>query len=325
MAIQIINDPYRTFGGGLGQALGTGLGGGLSKGLSALAQAKLKQLENAPFAQLLTQLQGGQVTPSGETGTQPQSPEKISQISKTLNPQQALQVATLNLQRQKAEEDRNLKKEIAARAENKPYIDALKSSYNKSRSQIPTNKSIIKMAESGNLRDPRLFKLLDKIGLGEWWASPDTQLTGSLLDNLVTGAGNAFNTKRLTNLEVDLYKRTLGDLSKTPEVISALAKNRLLEADADEAKYDAYRKIKSKFGDKIPFGVDIDELVEDEVAPKLALLARQAMENLQVAAAGQFNIDLPDVKEYKQGEIIEHPVLGTAYKRVGNEWEPTEE
>jgi hypothetical protein len=46
MAIQVINDPYRSFGGGLGASLGQGLGSGLSSGLEMLAKNKLQEVAN---------------------------------------------------------------------------------------------------------------------------------------------------------------------------------------------------------------------------------------------------------------------------------------
>jgi hypothetical protein len=46
MAIQVINDPYRSIGGGLGASLGQGLGSGLSSGLEMLAKQRLQEVSD---------------------------------------------------------------------------------------------------------------------------------------------------------------------------------------------------------------------------------------------------------------------------------------
>lgn len=212
----------------------------------------------------------------------------------------------------------------------KEDLDQIKNKAEASRKNINTYNQVIKLAESGKLRSGNTYQLLNRIGLQDFLSNPETQLAKKLLSRLAQNAGSAFNTRRLTNLEVSSYKDSLGTLMNTDEGLIAIAKNNLLEEQANIVKDNARKQVMAEAGKagSIPFDIldRIDELAE----PELKRLADEAVSNVNQATAMQrtskaapyvgLTIDeLPEPGNTPKGAVLQSDD-GTIYQNTGSRW-----
>jgi len=294
---------------GVGAALGTGL----SKSLEALAQGKIKQMvegpQNAAFSQLVGSLypQQGQ-TQTGQPGSEAAQQgatsqrgginpgqltrEQAEELAKKLSPSQQQQFFHLraealkqNLEQEKfSEKQRTGTRDYNLKVSQEP-LKIARDKAEASKKNIDTYERIIAGAESGNLRAGLQHQFLSLFGLQGWGQNVETQLAQADMSQLAQGAGSAFNTRRLTNLEVGTYKNSLATLWNTPEGIVAINKNRILEDRANVVKYDARRKYLKNHKGELP--ADWEDEAEDMYASdELKSLSQQALKNVQGVGGG---------------------------------------
>ena len=279
------------------EQLQTGLGSGLSSGLQNLAQMKMDEILGQKEYQKFLSFMGkgssetptGQTAPTIEAGKAPEQVTAGYPSSGYIKPGKALEYAKFFTE--KEYRDKKIKslekKEEFERHKyfNENYLKPSRERAEKAQEVINDYNKIIKIAKSGQLRSPTTQKLLEKFNLGELWSTPGQQLGGSLVTGLATGAGAAFNTNRLTNLEVGTYKAKHAKLTNTPEAIELIGKNSILENEAYIEKNKAEQKVFKRNPNLTPAEFEI--AVDEEVQPKLKKLAEQANKNLDEALTSQ--------------------------------------
>lgn len=281
-----------------GARLGTGLGVGISSGLQNLADLKMKELARRQVTQGLqapslgfspeeAQALSGLDTTSlnqilKQRAAQPQQAAYAQAISSILGGEQPGQEAPqlAGLTEQQATNlgkfvTQQRKFEQGERKEAREYLAPFEEKHQRIEQAIRSNNQLIQLSRSGNLRAGYKQKLLDKLDLGNFWQPIENELAQKNLARQATNAGAAFNTKRLTNLEVGTYKQSLATLWNTPEGIEAIARVNNLEFKADEARHKARRNIIKDNKGQIPF--DIESQIEDRVQPQLKHYADKSM------------------------------------------------
>lgn len=280
-------------GGRIGSALGTGIG----SGLTALANQKMQELatrqqqaQQGKFWQelglpasigtlppqvqkgLLDRLEG--VNFGGQQGGM-QAMQQMQPGQEQV--QQGPTIGANPIERRHREQQAlgQKKLDIAERKEAREYLTPFNEKHLQTEKSIRSNNQLIQLARSGNLRAGYKQKLLDKLDLGNFWQPIENELAQKNLARQATNAGSAFNTRRLTNLEVGTYKQSLATLWNTPQGIESVARTNNLEFKAEEERYKERIKIIKENNGAIPF--DIESQVEDRIQPKLKHYADKAM------------------------------------------------
>lgn len=186
----------------------------------------------------------------------------------------------MDFRRKEAELNRDEKKLHRFDVYNKDFIQSIPKVKKEANQGIRDNEILMQLAKSGNLRNPKLQAGLERIGLGDYWLNPSTTLFQNIVSQQATKAGEAFNTSRLTNLDVSLYKKTLARLTDTPEAIEVIAKNKILEHRAELLRADASQKLlkEQKYKDLEP--EEFQSAVEDKIEPELKKLSKKAQDNV---------------------------------------------
>lgn len=346
MAFQVISDPHRSLAASLGASLGGAGGSFLGSGLESLAQNKMKEIQSGRLAKGLESLLPGQ-SPEQLKNLAGLPPELLSVVLKQklqepqqqayaqalqgllkdegvaeqptnitskqgvgaplqLNQQQATALANLEMQKKKiAQREREfVEKRIA------PEAEELREKYKSSHDRRVALNTILAEARSGKLRSPRNQAILNKLGLSDLFTgNVETQLAQSAMNELATNAGTAFNTKNLTNLDVNLYKRRIPSLLNTDEGKEVIAKNMLLSEDANDLRYKEYQKLYRQGATE-----DIFDRVEQNIEPQLKKLANEAMSNV-------LTVDFPPANTYKNDSIVRDPETGYVFKINKNKYE----
>lgn len=259
---------------------------GLNSGLENLAQQKLQQV---------TQRNNRQESPQQEQGVQAlqrqknlspyqqglqqllRSPEAAQdfELPEGLSKDEAKQLyeATLKQRSSKAAEEKSA---ADVRREAREYLAPYETAHEKGQKNIKRNQHLIALADKGDLRAGTLSKALHKIGLDDFFQNVDTQVAKKSLAAQAQNAGAAFNTSRLTNLDVNLFKQSLGTLWNTPEGLKAIARINIYEQKAQDAKLYARRAIIREKNGKIPH--DIEALSEERAQPELEKYAKKSMD-----------------------------------------------
>jgi hypothetical protein len=266
---------------------------GLNSGLENLAQQKLQQV---------TQRNNRQESPQQEQGVQ------ALQRQKNLSPyQQGLQQLLnapeaaknfelpegLNKTESKELYEAALKQRTNAAAEKKSIADTRREAreylapyevaHNKGQKNIKRSRHIISIADKGDIRSGTFQAALDKVRLGDFFQNVDTQVAQKSLAAQAQNAAAAFNTSRLTNLDVNLYKQSLGTLWNTREGLKAVSRINIYEQKAEDAKLAARRAIIRENNGEIPF--DIEALAEERAQPELQKYAKKSMDVVTGEAA----------------------------------------
>lgn len=295
MATYISNKPS------FGQLLGTGLGKGLGSGLEALANQKLQQIQQRNLGTQLQQLLPGQEQKAGALAALPEKLQQVGlkellaqpgrqayaqalggvqgeqqgQIPTQLTEQQATNIVKMNQKERQVQ--------TAEQKETRKYLEPFEAAHAKGREIIQQNKELKQLALSGDLRAGPAQAILDSLGLGNYWRPLSNELAQKNLANQAQNAGAAFNTSRLTNLDVKLYEKSLGTLWNTPQGIFAIASVNNLKQKAKDAVHKARRTIVNENKGRVPF--NIEELAEEKAQPELAKYAAKSMEIVTNAAA----------------------------------------
>lgn len=288
-----------------GGKLGTGLGSGIGAGLQNLAQMKLNEISQQKQSALkgrfwqdlglpasigslpdtvqrglLDRLEGVNIG-AQQTAMQPiQQAAQAGQIEQATGPRIGASPAERRFQQDQALKQKKF--DLGTRKEAREYQAPFEQSHKKALKTLNRNKQIIEIARSGNLRAGYKQEVLDKIGLGHFWRPIENELAEKNLAAQATNAGAAFNTSRLTNLDVNLYKNALGTLWNTSEGLEAIARVNNLEIKAEEERYKERLKIIKENNGEVPF--DIESKVEERVEPKLKHYADKSMQIVTNAA-----------------------------------------
>jgi hypothetical protein len=301
----------------------------------------IKQL--FPQGQVQTTTEGGAVAAPTEAGVPVTAAEQISPA--LARPGKALEIAKFRQQAQQHKEAQELKKQIHKEKQQlaerklgtqekqiqrtneaelvKNYLNPLREKYETSKRNIEDYKNLIKIAKTpGALRNQTAQTVLQRVGLGDLWASTGQQLASTIINGLTTGAGSAFNTSRLTNLDVNLYKNSLARLTNTPEAIEAISKNEILGNEANVAQYKAAAEILKKNPTITPLQFELE--FEEKVEPKLKELAEQTQRNIDDVLAMQQGLSeemetLPSPNQTK-GEKFYVSELGTQLTSDGTNY-----
>lgn len=294
---------------GIGAAFGTGLAGGLN----ALADAKIKQMIDAPrqqnLANILSKISGtNQQTSSSSVQPEINQQQPTSEINESdlnallsqLPPQDQQMVLNAyqqGQQRKYQQEKLGLQREAHSQNVIGKDLKASREKSQISKKNIDIYNNLIQLANKGDIRSGAGYQLLSKLGLQNFGANVDTQVAQSLINELAQGAGSAFNTSRLTNLDVNLYKGSLVSLWNTPDGIKAIARNKILEEEANIARYKALRdEIKDN-------GVSLltADQAEERAEPELRRLAEEAQKNI-AGAIGQSGKKKSSIEGAEEGE-----------------------
>jgi len=180
------------------------------------------------------------------------------------------------------------------------------------RKNINHYENIIKLADTGKLRAGNMQQVMKKLRLGQFWRNPETEMAHMELAALAQGAASAFNTKRLTNLDVDLYRQSLIKAGNSPEAMKAAAKNHILEEKAHIARHKVQQEVIKENGGHPP--MNLHDLTEEKAQPELKKLADEYQRNMEEAIStsgkgkgfqvGQEFAKMPPAKNFPMGTEI---------------------
>lgn len=162
-----------------------------------------------------------------------------------------------------ARETLDVKREAQQYQQHKPFIDKM----NNLRSSAQESKKVLSQLQSlvdtHNLADPRVAKLMDKIGL-TGLLSPESQMFNASLKKFFAGLKDIWGSK-ITNIDTQLFEKMLPSLLQTDEGRAAVIKMLSISADADLIRSDAYTQIMRENKGKIPFDIEaqVDERSSD--------------------------------------------------------------
>jgi hypothetical protein len=246
---------------GLGAAFGTGL----SHSLNALAEAKVKQLIEAPnqqrFSEIMSAIQGRQQQPQQQGNLTPQE----QQLAGQAQPQQAqaqgldpaiidaigtlpinLQIPAFNALQKQSElnsaERRYQDTQKFKIADHNNKIVGKPLSELRDRAEAADRDTeiwnrILELADTGNLRTGPLAQLLERAGFAGFGANVDTQEAQALMSELAQGAASVY--PRLNKAEFNAYKDGLARSWNTREGLKRLGRNQINKNKAIKARYNA--------------------------------------------------------------------------------------
>lgn len=311
---------------------------------------QLQQQQLAPRSQMATPQAAGAIPGESQAivanqiaQQQKSSPyqEKIDQINRQ---RRALSAANLSPNdRFRAEallnsaEDRALKEEqhrekmAAAKGERvekrentlRRELESISKKAERAQQDIHALQQIKAANDTGTLIQGPKRKLLEKFDLQDYFTNTSTQYVAKNIERMVTGAGQAFGTGRLTNFLAEAYAKGLPRLVNTREGMDLIVKNVTLEKKADIALNDEIRKIKKDYREKDePLPFDIEDRARENIQPKLDQYAQESLNNIQTALSGgnKTSFDtLPKASDYS-GQVITDTKTGSRFKSNGSKW-----
>jgi hypothetical protein len=177
--------------------------------------------------------------------------------------------------------------------------------------------------DTGTLIQGPKRKLLEKFDLQDYFTNTTTQYVAKNIERMVTGAGQAFGTGRLTNFLAEAYAKGLPRLVNTKEGMDLIVKNVTLEKKADVALNNEVRAIKREYREKdAPLPFDIEDQARERIQPKLDQYARESLKNIEEALGGNASTSfesLPKASDYT-GKTITDTKTGIKYKSNGSNW-----
>lgn len=154
----------------------------------------------------------------------------------------------------------------------------------------PKYQQAIKLASKKDVQIGPLTALAEGIKFGEnvslldFMQTSNTQQLRTLINELAQGAAGAFGTKRLTNLEVDLYRDSLIRLANTPEGMKSIARRKLIEGKAIKAKKKAVNSLVGDYESrKEPIPFDILDRADTKIDRQLNRYKQQVINEIQGA------------------------------------------
>jgi len=278
---------------------------------------------------------------SQQAARKPTYEDKIAQINKQ---RQALGAMPLNANdRFKAEallnsaEDRALKEEQhrqkqedkrSERVEKRENtlrreLEGISKKAERAEQDIHSLQQIKAANDTGTLIQGPKRKLLEKFDLQDYFTNTTTQYVAKNIERMVTGAGQAFGTGRLTNFLAEAYAKGLPRLVNTKEGMDLIIKNVTLEKKADIALNNEVRAIKKEYREKdAPLPFDIEDQARERIQPKIDQYARESLNNIEQALSGKASNSfeaLPKAAAYS-GKTITDTKTGIKYKSNGSNW-----
>ena len=182
-------------------------------------------------------------------------------------------------QKQKSSDRRDYQRRVDdSRKFHKDYMGKIRSVDDKFKQTAPTWKRIIAVAGEGKAITGPLAKFLKDADLLWYFRNVPTEVLQKDIKSLVMGAAAAFDTKRLTNIEVQLFADSLVRLHNTPEGMTKIGKLKLLEGETLSAKRKAMSEVLHRFKG-VPLPDEFPEIVS-EIADKKIDILTQKMVNL---------------------------------------------
>lgn len=182
---------------------------------------------------------------------------------------------------------------------NKEVVSSLRANAKTAKENIKHYETISQLAATGNLTGPKWQSVKDKLGIPNWFMNTETQLAQAEMSALAQGAAAAFDTSRLTNLDVELFRKSLVSLKNTPEAIQAISQIRILQEQAAIVKDKAREQIMKANGGYAP--IDLEDRINDMVDPQLNKLAEQARQVVAKVAEQSY---LSDGGSFPTGHIF---------------------
>jgi hypothetical protein len=285
-------------------SLGEITGASLGQGLQALAESKLKQIQQRNLAQ---QLEHGYNFSPEEAQAFTQLPQELQPLAfkqrlqapqqqtfaqllgqlqggqgqplnipegAGLNEKQALDLAKFG------QKERQIG--AAEKKESRKYLQPFAEAANKRRESIQQNQELKKVALSGNLRAGNVQQLLDATGWGQFNQPLENAVAQKNLAAQASNAAAAYGTSRLNIFAEKTYAKSLGTLWNTPEGLYTVASLNNLRSKAtdaiDKARNDIIRENKGE----TPF--DIEALARERAQPTVDKYAKKSMEVVTNAA-----------------------------------------
>lgn len=347
--VQIIQDR------GLSELLGQALGGGLVGGLQGyqegrqmkeerLAQEREqadKMKRNQQFAELLS----GKPLSSALAGLQEPgmvqaqvphraplsrdemlqaaysaglSPQDISNLEKAYSSREKNDIARETLKvRQEGPERRILAEEsqrIAKGLEN-------------SNRKINDFKALIKLSESGDLRSGKFRQGLDKVGLGDFWQNPTSDVAEKLIGDInIASMLDLSETGQITDQKLKQIAKTNPSLMMTPQGLKSTAQIRILGEQAQKQVGEELKKIRKENPGKV-LPIDAIEIARERAEPKieqihakqLALVDKIANQKPSDKEASKSFSSLPSAYNYS-GKVFMNEA-GERVRSNGVKWE----
>lgn len=327
----------------LGSLLGESLGAGLNtygditlqrrdermKQQQMMEQEAQKQQRNELFGKLLSGGREGGLDKDTLLQYAAQSgmnPQQLAQLERSYaqKDKQSFEREKFEAQQRKIEEDRAFKKQIAdqkiQQQQEAPQRQAVTQQVNKAIETLPFIEKEIgyyealkKLPESGKLRQGNWRKVLDKVGLGDLWQSPESDLAEKLISNIaVSQAQGATNFGQATNDKLALIQKANPTLLQSPEGFKAAIEMNIRSKKVDKAIADELQKISKE--SKGVYPLDAMSLALERAKPKIEKLHKQ---QLDIATM----LTLPDASKYK-GKGMEDEEAGTIFVSDGKSWKP---
>jgi hypothetical protein len=180
-----------------------------------------------------------------------------------------------NQRKTEFEENQQLKKQGQFLSHNKDLINKTTEQYHTNQKQIRNAEQFLVALEHPEVMTGAEYTLAESLGYLDFVRNPATALAESALRQAATGAGAAFNTSRVTNLDVGLFEKYLGHMTDPKDALKAQTKVRILEMQASEVKYNAMQEA---LKDPNLRPQDLSFRIDDIAAPKLKELADQSMQ-----------------------------------------------
>lgn len=193
-----------------------------------------------------------------------------------LNERQALELAKLGLQKEKA--DTSLSKD--AREFLKPYQEA----YDSARGSNRDYDQLIEIAKTGQIYTGNGRLIASKLKLGDFNRNVPTQIADKFIAQQGLRARAAYGPgTRLTNFLEQSFQRTLPGIWNTPEGLIAISEINKIRNEVENIVPQQERiKVIEENKGKIPF--NINEIVEKRIKPKIEKLAQQETKILKDAS-----------------------------------------
>lgn len=242
-------------------------------------------------------------------------PNEISKLQMAWEKERANELAQdkLSWQKEEAEKNRRLKEEAPQRKAVTQQVNKALETLPFIEKEIGYYEALKKLPESGKLRQGNWRKVLDKVGLGDLWQSPESDLAEKLISNIaVSQAQGATNFGQATNDKLELIQKANPTLLQSPKGFEAAIEMNIRSKKVDKAIADELQKISKE--SKGVYPLDAMSMALERAKPKIEKLHKQ---QLDIATM----LTLPDASRYK-GKGMEDEETGTIFVSDGKSWKP---
>jgi hypothetical protein len=264
--------------------------------------------------------------PTGAVPAQPK--EVVGTVNQPVAPEKPKEVAPKSTV-QKIQEAAAAKKTVEAQAKThrQSLLDTKKDReeiYNANKAAIETDDRLKRMEEltnKGNLQNPLLNQVLDKLGLNfDALKSADTTEMEKLTNDFLRGARSIFGA-RVTNYEIQKFLSSIPRLSLTKEGRLAVIRNLKLMNKYNHMRFDEMQKIKKENKGDLP--IDFKELIEERLDPEYKKMAEEFAAGVAPEQGEEVNViarskTKPPVQQYKGDPTIR-------IRRGKTTWKPNDD